>query len=155
MNTQQIKIGNVMLTLLSALVMLALIVAVLPLGEVSAKLEAAPQGTLRIVKQVTLYSGNGITTSATGSAVRTTGYSNADCYSIVDVTSAQTVTAIISHSADAQNWVTLHTFSAVSADGTSFTPTLTYGEYLRVTVNLGGSNAVTPTVRCVLKDHTD
>ncbi len=155
MNTQKIKIGNVFLTLLSALVMLALIAAVLPLNSASAKPEASPQGTLRIAKQVVLYSGNGITTAQTGSAVRTTGYANAECYSIVDVTSAQTVTAIISHSADAQNWVTLHTFSAVSADGTSFTPTLTYGEYLRASVTLGGSNAVTPTIRCVLKDHAD
>ena len=155
MNTQRIKFGNVMLTLMSALVMLALIVAVLPLGEAAAKPEAAPQAVLRQVKQVTLVSGSGITTSQTGSAVRTSGYANAECYSIVDVTSAQTVTAIISHSADAQNWVTLHSFSAVSADGASFTPTVPYGEYLRATVNLGGSNAVTPTVRCVLKDHAD
>lgn len=155
MNTQRIKFGNVMLTLISALVMLALIVAVLPLGEASAKPEAAPQAVLRQVKQVTLYSGNGITTSATGSAVRTSGYANAECYSIVDVTSAQTVTAIISHSADAQNWVTLSTFTAVSADGTAFTTTYPYGEYLRASASLAGSNAVTPTVRCVLKDHAD
>ncbi len=154
MNTRG-KIGNVMLTLVSALVMLALIVAMLPMNSVAAKPDTATQDVQRIVKQVVLYSGNGITTAQTGSAVRTTGYTNAECYSIVDVTSAQTVTAIISHSADAQNWVTLNTFAAVSADGTSFTPTLAYGEYFRASVTLGGSNAVTPTIRCVLKDHAD
>ena len=152
MNTLRIK---TLLTLIVAVLMIGAVFTVLPIGLASAKPEAAPQDTLRIVKQVTLYAGSSITTNQTGSAVRTTGYSNAECYSIVDVTSAQTVTAIISHSADATNWVTLHSFTAVSADGTSFTPTLAYGEYLRASVTLGGSNAVTPTVRCVLKDHAD
>ena len=65
-----------------------------------------------------LYSGSGITASANGSAVYTGGYAGADCYNTIDVGSAQTVTMIISHSVDAQNWVTGNTFTAVSADGT-------------------------------------
>jgi len=155
MNTWKNKAGNVFLTLLSALVMLALIVTLLPLSQAAAAPQAEPQQTLRIVKQVVLLSGTAITTAQTGSAVKTSGYSNAECYSAVDVTNAQTVTAIISHSADATNWVTLNSFAAVSADGTSFTPTLAYGEYLRASVTLGGANPVTATVRCVLKDHAD
>lgn len=113
---------------------------------------SAPAAVLKNVKQVVLYSGNGITESKTGSAYSTIGYASADCYAIVDVTSLQTVTAIISHSADAQNWVTWNTYSAVSADGTAFTTSVPYGAYFRASVTLGTANAVTPTVRCVLKD---
>lgn len=151
MNTQRIKFGNVMLTLVSALVMLALILAVLPLGEAAAKPEAAPQA-IKTTRTVLLYSGSGITAAATGSAVYTGGYAGADCYNTIDVGSAQTVTMIISHSADAQNWVTGNTFTAVSADGTAFTNTVPYGLYFRAAASLAGSNAVTVTARCVLKD---
>jgi len=139
-------------TLIVALLMITAVLAALPIGSAQAGPEAAPAGALKTTRAVLLYTGNGITESKTGSAVYTGGYASADCYSIVDVTSAQTVTTILSHSVDATNWVTDKTFTAVSSDGTSFTTTVPYGLYLRATVYLAGSNAVTPTVRCVLKD---
>lgn len=143
---------KLLVTMIVAGLMLTAVLAALPLGSATAAPADAPQAALKNTKTVLLYSGNGITEAKTGSAVYTGGYASAECYSIVDVTSAQTVTAIISHSADATNWVTWNTFSAVSADGTSFTTTVPYGLYFRASVTLGGSNAVTPTIRCVLKD---
>ncbi len=138
-------------TLIVAMLMITAVLAALPIGSAQAGPEAAP-AAIKNTRAVLLYTGNGITESKTGSAVYTGGYASADRYSIVDVTSAQTVTTILSHSVDSTNWVTDKTFTAVSADGTSFTTTVPYGLYLRATVYLAGSNAVTPTVRCVLKD---
>lgn len=139
-------------TMIVACLMLAAVLVALPLGSATAAPEGAPQAALKNTKTVLLYQGNGITESKTGSAVYTGGYASADCYSVIDVASAQTVTMIISHSADAQNWVTNNTFTAVSADGTAFTNTVPYGLYFRASASLAGSNAVTVTERCVLKD---
>lgn len=145
-----------LLTLLVAVLMIAAVFTVLPIGLASAKPEAAPAAApaaaLKNTRTILLYSGSGITASANGSAVYTGGYAGADCYNTIDVGSAQTVTMIISHSVDAQNWVTGNTFTAVSADGTAFTNTVPYGLYFRAAASLAGSNAVTVTARCVLKD---
>lgn len=139
-------------TLIVAALMITAVLTALPMGSAQAGPQAAPQSALKNIKYALLYSGNGITESKTGSAVYTGGYASADCYSVVDVTSAQTVTAIISHSMDASNWVTWNSYTAASADGTSFTTTVPYGTYMRASASLAGSNAVTVTIRCVLKD---
>lgn len=150
---------KLLITMLVAAVMLAAMALALPMGAATAAPQAGPAAAPAAAPQAIqnyfarlIYQGNGITATATGNAVGTLGYSLADCYSIVDVTNAQTVTVVISHSADASNWVTWNSFTAVSADGTAFTTSVPYGAYLRATAGLGGSNPVTVTVRCVLKD---
>ena len=139
--------GRLMLVAGVGMLMLALFaVALGPVGAV----DAAPQ---RIVERrsVLLYSGAGVTETATGSGVIAGGYANADCFVAVGVTLAQTVTVALSASADNTNWATVTTFAAISADSTVYTRTVVYGEYLRARTTLGGSNPVTATVRCVLK----
>ena len=139
-------------TLCVALAMLAVLVTVLPLGQATAATDNSAPQALKNVKQVLLYGGNGITSTKTGSAFYTGGYAAADCYSIVDATDTQTMTTVISHSADASNWVTWYSFSAVSADGAAFTTSVPYGQYLRASVFPQTTNAITVSVRCILKD---
>lgn len=100
-----------------------------------------------------LTASNGITQTTNSSAALIQAYGIADCYSIVDATSLQTLTAKLQHSADQTNWVDLYSYAAVSADGVAFTRTTLYGNYLRAVGTLGTANPVTWTLRCVAKNN--
>lgn len=117
---------------------------------------AAPQtANVTAYKTITLYTGNGITQTANGSEKFIGAYGVQDCYQTVDVSNTQTITGALQHSADGTNWVTVHTFSAVSADTTSFTNTAVYGLSARYIVAglLTSTNPVTVSVTCVYKNN--
>lgn len=145
------RIWNVARTL-GLVVTAALIVSgVLAPALVSAQ-DPSPQSILTY-RTFLLTASNGITQATNSSAVLMQAYGIADCYSIVDVTDSQTLTAKLQHSADQTNWVDLYTFTAASADGVAFTRTTIYGNYMRAVSTLGTANPVTWTVRCSAKNN--
>ncbi len=139
-------INRVLTTVLIAVLMLAL-------AGVALAQDPSPQSVIWRAN-LTYYTGNGITASAAGSAFTTQAdFGVQDCYQIIDVTSSQTVTGKLQHSPDGTNWVTLYTFSQVSADAIAFTRTVIYGGYARYTVDISNTNPVTVALKCVAKDN--
>lgn len=115
--------------------------------------DPAPQ-SVTYYSELTLYSGNGITSSPTGmGSNKPEGFGVQDCYQILDVTLNQTVTGKIESSPDNVNWFTHHIFAAVSADNVAFTRTTIYGAYQRYAATLGTTNPVTVSLKCVVKDN--
>ena len=139
--------NKVLIAVVAAVVMLA--VVFVPLAPAPAS--AAPD-MLKQTQYMTLLNANGVTSSQTGAKMSSLKYTTGDCYSVVDVTSQQTVTVKFQHSGDGTNYVDLASLSSVSSDGTSFTHTLVYGTYIRAVATLGTTNPVTVTAHCVLKD---
>jgi hypothetical protein len=144
----------VKINILNRLLTVAL-VAMLMLGLASVALAQDPYPqSVTWRADVALYAGNGVTTTVTGAASsKPAAYGVQDCYQIVDVTDAQTVTGKLQHSPDGTNWADLYTFSAITADNVAFTRTAIYGAYARYAATLATTNPVTITLKCVAKNN--
>jgi hypothetical protein len=134
---------------------IAILIAALALAVVtSLPASAAPQDTVTSIARYTLLTANSITTTArgTGTGVRIPNFEYIDCYGVIDVESAQTVTLSFEGSNDGTNYAAVATMAAQTADTTIFTRTLVYGEYYRAKATVGTTNPVTVSVKCVAKN---
>jgi hypothetical protein len=146
--------ANIMARLLMTVLIACLALALLALvsGTTSAAPADAPQDTVTSFARYTLLTANGVTTTQTGTGVRIANFETMDCFGVIDVTLAQTVTLSFQASADGTNYATVDTLDAQSADTTVFTRTLVYGEYYRAKATLAVTNPVTISVKCVAKN---
>lgn len=147
MKANQWRVALVLAVVLAMLASVGIVIA----GSTS---DPDPQ-SVTSYKTITLYTGNGITQTANGSEKFIGAYGIQDCYQTVDVSSTQTLTGALQHSADGTNWSTVATFSSVSSDATSFTRTAVYGLSARYIVAglLTSTNPVTVSVVCVYKNN--
>lgn len=136
-------------------ILTAVLLCALMFGLVGVALASDPQPqSVTWYDTVQLYSGAAITSAPTGAAnSKSVTFGIGDCYQIVDVTDATTVTGKLQHSPDGTNWVDLYTFPAQTADSVVFTRTANYGGYQRYAATLGTTNPVTISAKCVYKDN--
>jgi hypothetical protein len=136
-------------------ILTAALIAMLMLGLVGVALASDPQPqSVTWYDTVTLYSGAGITSAPTGTAnSKYVTFGIQDCYQMVDVTDATTVTGKLQHSPDGSNWADLYTFPAQTADSVVFTRTANYGSYERYVATLATTSPVTISLKCVFKDN--
>ncbi|MBK8113293.1 MAG: hypothetical protein IPK44_01590 [Candidatus Accumulibacter sp.] len=148
------RLTNVMVLALVALVLVGLMVGVS--AQRAAAADPSPQ-TVSAVETFALYSGTGVTQSGVSLSglYSMRNYGIADCYTdyIAKGGTFQTATMILQSSADATNWLTDTTFTAMSAVGVSMTRVTVYGYYHRIYATLGNTNPLTITVKCVAKDN--
>lgn len=115
-----------------------------------------PVGAENIVSSrgITLLTSNGSTARwVTGTAVSTQLYGVADCFATyVSAVSPATATVSIESSADATNWAGNTSFTAQSSAGTVFTRSIAYGAFMRALIVGQNTNAMTYTVKCVVKN---
>lgn len=116
--------------------------------------DPSPQTISGTPASLSFVAGNGVTASVSTTAQALGNYGVQDCYAYLDVTSSQTVTAIIQHAFASGNWVNGSTIlNATTADTVTFVQLPVYGNYQRVAFTLGGSNPVTASVQCKLKNN--
>lgn len=140
---------------LGLIIGLVALVASVAIGTLPAAAQDPSPQSVTATQNVTLFGGLGITQTAIGTGVAITNYGIGDCYLFVDATSSQTATVALQHSfSQGGNYVTGYAFDTQSADGTVFTRTALYGNYLRANVTtLGTANPITLAVSCALKDN--
>lgn len=145
-------------TLLSGVLAGALLMALVFGFAVTAAPKAAQADAIVGTRSITLESREGSTSQYVYSdPVYTQFYGRASCFSTwvaapIVAGAPVTVTNALQVSADATNWVTATTFASQTSAGTLLTTTVLDGAYLRGLATVGSQNAITFTVKCVLKN---
>ncbi|MFZ4773939.1 MAG: hypothetical protein ACOYM3_01160 [Terrimicrobiaceae bacterium] len=101
----------------------------------------------------TLLNSAGVTGTVTGTEYYSQYWGSGDCYSIYVASSgAQTATVILQHSPDTVAWVTSVTYAQQTSAGANFTRSQLYGAYTRAIAQISGTNPLTVSVKCALKN---
>lgn len=140
---------NAMYTLMAFMVAVSLLLG----GMFTTPPRAAQSETIIGTRSATLLTSNGITTTTTADDTYTQFFGTGDCYSnYVSAVSPATMTVALQHSPDTVNWVTTGSFAQQTAAGSVFTRVTLYGAYIRAVATVSNTNAMTLTVKCVLKN---